>query len=205
MGGKEWRNEMTQCTDFLPSERVRVFISSAQSQENGFAWTDVRRKIKDALKSCVYFNPFIIEDEASATPSNQFFQRQVERADVVVILVKGEVRKGTAIEYELAAKLKKPLLVYFIDDDTPNVDVDKLKDDIESGDKCTYHRVSSFESIELIVRSDLINEIVRTFQDKYYTPYNTEEVENLGRIKIKSRFLKRHQSISLTAKQPSKK
>ena len=60
---------MTRCINYLPSERVRVFISSAQSNENGFAWGDVRRRIKESLKSCVYLNPFIIEDEASAMPS----------------------------------------------------------------------------------------------------------------------------------------
>ena len=57
---------MTQCIDVIPSERVRVFISSAQNNENGFAWSDVRRRIKDFLKKCVYLNPFIIEDEASS-------------------------------------------------------------------------------------------------------------------------------------------
>lgn len=159
---------MTQCVDILPSERIRVFISSAQSNENGFAWSDVRRRIKDYLKSCVYLNPFIIEDEASATPSNQFFQRQVERADVIVLLVKGEVRTGTATEYALAAKLKKPLLVYFIDDDTPNLEVVKLKKDIQAVDRCTYHQVSTFTNIETIIRSDLMNDIIRAFQDKYY-------------------------------------
>ncbi len=159
---------MAQCFDCSPSERVRVFISSAQSQEKGFAWSDVRRRIKDSLKSCVYLNPFIIEDEASATPSNQFFQRQVERADVMVILVKGEVRTGTATEYALASKLKNLLLVYFIDDAAPNLDVINLKKDIQSVDRCTYHPVSSFDNIESIIRKDLINEIVRAFQDKYF-------------------------------------
>ena len=57
----------------IPSERLRVFISSAQSDEGLFAWSDVRRKIKDKLKECIYLNPFIIEDVASVTPSNQLF------------------------------------------------------------------------------------------------------------------------------------
>ena len=33
----------------VPDEHLRVFISSAQSNENGFAWSSVRRKIKDYL------------------------------------------------------------------------------------------------------------------------------------------------------------
>ena len=176
---------MNQCIDYIPSERVRVFISSAQSNENGFAWSEVRRRIKRYLSECVYLNPFIIEDVASSTSSNQFFQRQVEQADVVVLLVKGEVRKGTATEYALAAKLKKPLLVYFAADDDPNLDVVLLKRDIEKEDRCTYNPVPNFDNIEKTIRSDLMNDIVRAFQDKYFvssidkeSPVQTEFHEN---------------------------
>ena len=154
---------------YLPSERLRVFISSAQSNEGGFAWSEVRRRIKDYLSQCVYLNPFIIEDIASSTPSTQLFQRQVERADVIVLLVKGEVRKGTATEYALASKLKKPLFVYFLEVDNPSLDVTKLKKDIQSNDRCTYHPVSSFDNIEHCIRNDVIEDVIRTFQDKYYS------------------------------------
>ena len=53
----------------VPDERLRVFISSAQSNEGGFAWSAVRRRIKDYLKECLYLNPFIIEDVASPMES----------------------------------------------------------------------------------------------------------------------------------------
>lgn len=159
---------MSLCKDFIPSERIRVFISSAQSNENGFAWSDVRRRVKDCLSQCIYFNPFIIEDEASVTPSLQFFQRQVERADVIVLLVKGEVRNGTATEYALSKKLNKPLLVYFLEDESPDEKVQELKKDLQDSDRCTYHPVYDFDNIESIIRNDLMNNIVRTFQDRYY-------------------------------------
>lgn len=167
---------MFSCTNRVPSERIRVFISSAQSNENGFAWADIRRRIKDALSQCIYLNPFIIEDNGAVTPSVQFFQRQVERADVIVLLVKGEIRPGTGAEYALASKLNKPLLVYFLEDDSPSLDVIKLKKDIQTSDRCTYHRVSDFNSIEDIVWNDLMNEIVRAFQDKYYVYPFDEDV-----------------------------
>lgn len=154
--------------DYLPSERIRVFISSAQSNENGFAWSEVRHRVKDCLSQCMYFNPFIIEDEASVTPSLQFFQRQVERADVVVILVKGEVRTGTATEYALSQKLNKPLLVYFLKDDNPKDEVTKLRKDLQDKDPCTYRPVSNFDNIETIIRVDLMNNVVRAFQDRYF-------------------------------------
>lgn len=149
----------------VPSERLRVFISSAQSNEGGFAWSKVRRRIKDYLGECPYLNPFIIEDISSATPSTQLFQRQVERADVVVVLVKGEVRSGTAIEYTLAIKLKKPLLVYFLADDNPDDSVAQLKRDLQQGDYCTYHKKESFDSVEVDIRNEIIEDVIRYYQD----------------------------------------
>ena len=104
----------SMCTNKPLSERLRVFISSAHAEENGFAWGDVRRRIKDRLSKCACLNPFIIEDEASHIPSTQFYQMMVERSDLYVILVKGEVRRGTSNEYALAVKLHKPMLVYFL-------------------------------------------------------------------------------------------
>ncbi|NMA17455.1 MAG: DUF4062 domain-containing protein [Clostridiaceae bacterium] len=159
---------MPVCANIIPSERIRVFISSAQNNEGGTAWREVRQRIKDALEECIYLNPFIIEDEASTAPSLQFFQRQVERADVLVLLLKGEVRPGTGIEYALAVKLNKPLLVYFIDDDNPDLEVTKLKKDLQYSDRCTYRQVENFDTIEVIVFNDVMNDIVRAFQDKYY-------------------------------------
>lgn len=138
---------MAFCINVIPSERLRVFISSAQNNENGTAWSDVRRRIKASLQQCIYLNPFIIEDEASVMPSTQLYQRQVEKSDVVVLLVKGEVRYGTATEYSLSAMLKKPLLIYFIDDENPNLDVVKLKMEIETTDRCTYQQVSSLFTV----------------------------------------------------------
>ncbi len=153
---------------FIPSERLRVFISSAQSNENGFAWSAVRRRIKDCLSQCKYLNPFIIEDVASSVPSLQFFQRQVEHTDVFVILVKGDVRDGTATEYALATKLKKPLFVYFLEEERPNLNVTRLKLDLQSKDRCTYHPVKNFDDIEFHIRNDIIEDVIRCFQDKYY-------------------------------------
>ncbi len=37
----------------------------------------------------------------------------VDSADIVVLLVRGEVRNGTATSATLAIKHKKPMLIYF--------------------------------------------------------------------------------------------
>lgn len=151
----------------IPDERLRVFISSAQSNEGGFAWSAVRRKIKDYLKKCPYLHPFIIEDDASPMQSEQRYQRQLLCADIVVLLVKGEVRKGTATEYALATKHKKPLLIYFLDDgSTPELSVVELKRNVQMTDYCTYRSMSSFDGIEKAVRKNVIESVICYFQDR---------------------------------------
>lgn len=166
------------CNIQIPDERLRVFISSAQNEENGLKWTEIRRKIKNYLNECPYLNPFIIENFASHIQSNQFFQSQVERADLVVLMVKGELRNGTFIEYTLATKLKKPLMTYFIKDDSPSDDVLKLKQSIQDTDYCTYRELDSIEDIEKCIRKDVIENTIRCYQQNTTekTPsFDTEE------------------------------
>lgn len=142
-GKKENQLSATISTSEVPDERLRVFISSAQSNEGGFAWSEVRRRIKDHLKECPYLNPFIIEDDASPMQSEQRYQRQLLNADIVVLLVKGEVRKGTATEYALATKHKKPMLIYFLDDGSvPELSAVELKRNVQTTDYCTYRSMS---------------------------------------------------------------
>ena len=152
----------------VPQERLRVFISSAQNIEKGFAWSEVRRRIKDHLSKCPYLNPFIIEDVASEIPSNQFFEYQVQQSDIIVLLVKGELRKGTATEFAVATKNKKPLLVYFLDDDSPNPDVEELKKEIQNTDYCTYHYLKNFDNIEFDIRNEIIEDVIRYYQFKHF-------------------------------------
>lgn len=149
----------------IPDERLRVFISSAQSDEGDFVWSEIRRKVKDHLKECPYLNPFIIEDDASPIKSAQFYQRQLLVADIVVLLVKGEVRKGTATEYALTTKHNKPLLLYFLDDGSlPALSVVKLKKEIQESDYCTYRSLKSFDNVEKVIRKDVIESLIRHFQ-----------------------------------------
>ena len=174
-GGKKDNQEKSSVE--VPDERLRVFISSAQSNEGGFAWSEVRRRIKDYLKECPYLNPFIIEDDASPMQSEQRYQRQLLRADIVVLLVKGEVRKGTATEYALATKHKKPMLIYFLDDGTlPELSAVELKRNVQRTDYCTYCSMPSFDGIEKIVRKNVIESVICYFQDQslHYDETNTD-------------------------------
>lgn len=153
--------------DEIPDERLRIFISSAQSNEGIFAWSEVRRRIKAYLKECPYLSPFIIEDVASPVKSEQLYQLQLLRADLVVLLVKGEVRKGTATEYALATKHKKPMLIYFLDDGSmKELSAVELRKDVQAKDYCTYHSTPSFDEIEKVVRKHVIETLICSFQFK---------------------------------------
>ena len=178
---------MNACISGTLSERLRVFISSAQDEENGFAWVDVRRRIKDRLSKCACLNPFILEDVASIFPSTQLYQTMVQRSDIFVLLVKGVVRPGTSKEYALAVKYHKPMLIYFLHEDKPEQSVTDLKNDIISKDRCTFQPVSNFDKIEDTVWEHIMINLILSFQDRncsgLYDSDNSDSNINDDRIK----------------------
>lgn len=152
-----------------PRSQIKVFISSAQNEENGFDWATLRRKIKSKLSECSYINPFIIEDGASEIPSTQLFSYQVQCSDIVVLLVKGEFRSGTSAEFAVAKQAKKPFLIYFIEESDPTIDVIKLKNEIEQNDYCTYRgHLNISDDIEAKVYDDVINDVIQFYQYKHF-------------------------------------
>ena len=50
------------------------------------------------------------------------------------------------MEYAQATKWKKPLLIYFLKDDQPDLDVIKLKRELQTTDYCTYREVDNFDN-----------------------------------------------------------
>lgn len=135
-------------------------------------------QIKKKLMKCPFLNPFIIEEHASHKPSNQFYQREVARCNIYVLLVKGVVRPGTLKEYALAEYYKKPALIYFLDDAAPNSKVRKLKDNLIRSDYCTFKGVSDFKSIDITVWQDIMENLVRDFLDKDRSPDNSNDIVN---------------------------
>ena len=152
-----------------PAIRLNVFISSAQREEKGFKWGEVRRQVKDHLEECPYIIPFIIDGVASEISSTQLFQYEVLKADVVVMLIKGEVRPGTSTEFATATKNKKPLLVYFLKDDNPSLEVAQLRKAVQVADYCTYRDIDDFDNIAQVVRNDVIANVIRYYQYDHYT------------------------------------
>lgn len=120
-----------------PRNQLRIFVSSAQRNEGDFEWEEVRSRVVQHLRRCPYLSPFIIEESGSELPSTQRFLFKVEQSDLVIILVKGDVREGTALEVSTAIAKKKPMLVYFLEDEAPSYTVEKLKRVLQEKDYCT--------------------------------------------------------------------
>lgn len=152
-----------------PATRLNVFISSAQRDENGFKWGEIRRQVKEQLEECPYIIPFIIDVVASEISSTQLFQYEVSRTDIVVMLIKSEVRPGTSTEFATATKNKKPLLVYFLKDDNPSLAVTQLRKAVQTIDYCTYRDMDTFDNIAETVRNDVIANVIRYYQYDHYT------------------------------------
>ena len=154
--------------DVMPHNRLRIFVSSAQQNEGSFEWENIRSRIVKKLRECPYLNPFIIEESGSELPSTQRFLFKVEQSDLVILLVKGDVREGTALEVSTAIVKKKPMLVYFLDDENPNFSVSKLKRDLQASDYCTYHKIHSIEYVEEQVFQDVAENLIDYYQYNHF-------------------------------------
>lgn len=174
---------------FEISNKLKVFISSAQRNENGFLWLDTRKRIKECLKQVDILNPFIIEDIGSTLPSNQVYQCEVEDSDLVVLLVKEEVRPGTITEFELCKNKNIPLLAYFLKNLPDDSEAARLQREIIAGDLCTFHNVDSFDHIEEIVKSDILNDIVRRI--KWGHAKNLDQEYDIVQLSIEPTYTSR--------------
>lgn len=146
--------------------KIRVFISSAQKEEEGFDWESLRYSIKEHLNKCDRIEAFTIEDYASTFPSNQFMLGNVDDSDVVVLLVKGTVRSGTQQEFERVYSNKKPLLLYFIESDNVDDSVLNLRKRIQEIDFSNYKDIHNDEIdyLEEKVLDDLLNDVIFGFK-----------------------------------------
>src|SRR5690625_5125623 len=118
--------------------KLKVFISSAMGTEAGTVWLTIRGAIKNKLAQSEFLEPFTIENHATEIESTQYFIWKVKQSDVVVILIKNEIRPGTIQEIETALENKKPILVYFINSDFSKGSVKDFKESLISKDVTTF-------------------------------------------------------------------
>ena len=157
-----------------PKNVLRVFVSSAQRNEGNFDWKEVRARIVEKIRTCPFLIPFIMEESGSELPSVQRFTYRVQQSDIVILLVKGDVRDGTAMEVSAAMAKKKPMLVFFLEDDNPSYKVGQLKREIAGNDYCSYHKIDSLDHVEDQVFQDLVENIIEFYQYEHYSLFQQD-------------------------------
>jgi len=95
-------------------EKLKVFISSSMRDEGNFSWLELRDMISKAINGTEIFRAFAIEDHASVMPSRNYYRANVQQCDILVSIIRGELRPGTEEEIRLAVEIKKPLLLILI-------------------------------------------------------------------------------------------
>lgn len=148
--------------------QLNIFISSSMSDEKGFAWRDLREKIKARLNECPLLNTFIIEDRCDPMPSMQYFKSQVARTDVVILLLKSTVRQGTCMEFDIVKKNHKKLFAYFIKSDDTDLSVSEIKEELKQLDYCTYfeYDTKSNDKLENIIYTHIMHSLINWYRMK---------------------------------------
>lgn len=100
-------------------------------------------------------------------PSTETFLFNLKKSDIVVFLVKDEIRPGTKQEIIEARELKKPMLVYFCESDTSSKSIEEFRDELINKDSATFKRLPNFNNIDQIVLNDVINNIIIYYQNKH--------------------------------------
>jgi hypothetical protein len=152
-----------------PRNKLNIFVSSAQRNEGDFEWGEIRERVVKNLRKCPYLNPFIMEESVSEFPSTQRFLYKVEQSDLVILLVKGVVREGTAKEIATAMTKKKPMLVYFLEDENPSYTVEELKQDLRAIDYCTFRKINSIDHVEDQILQEVIENVIDHYQYTHYS------------------------------------
>lgn len=149
------------------SEKISVFISSSMRDEDGFSWSALREEISDLLRSSDLFQPFTIEEHASFLPSKQFYLAKVQQCDVLVSLIKGELRPGTRDEIRCALDHNKPLLLITIGD-KQDIETEELVRYIHGIDYTTTHKHPSIDGLPGFILDELNNAAVMLIKNRAY-------------------------------------
>lgn len=160
---------------YFPHNRIRIFISSSMRDEGEFSWRSFRGALDGMLAQSPFFDPFAIENRASIERSRNFFLDQVERAGIVVSVIREELRQGTEEEIRHAIDCGKPLVPILIGDVRDEA-TKNLITYIQERDYCTYYKAHATTVPDLAEETyqqligiviDLVNKRVSQWRDEY--------------------------------------
>ena len=146
----------------IDRDQIDVFISCSMCDEGEFIWHQVRDELNQALAKSLIFKPFAIENHASIEKSTSYFLERLSQSDLVIGLIRSELRPGTNQELHRAIQLKKPLLLVKLGTET-SPEIDSLFRYVRAIDACTYVEVAEAANLVPYLMNQLYNMMAELF------------------------------------------
>lgn len=158
-------NEMD--AEVIDRDRIEVFVSSSMSDEGDFSWQQLRDELNRALLKSDIFKPFAIESHASIEPSSSYYLNRLVQSDIVIGIIRSELRPGTSKELYRAIQLRKPLILVKLEGETSS-DIESLFRYVREIDACTYVELPSDSGLVSYLMDQLNNVMVDLFHNRRF-------------------------------------
>ena len=158
-------NEMD--AEVIDRDRIEVFVSSSMRNEGDFSWHQLRDELNCALLNSDIFKPFAIEFHASTEPSSSYYLNRLAQSDIVIGIVRSELRPGTSKELYHAIRLRKPLLLVKLESET-SPDIESLFRYAKEMDACTYVGRPNDSGLAPFLMDQLNNVMVDLFHTRRF-------------------------------------
>lgn len=158
-------NEMD--AEVIDRDRIEVFVSSSMSDEGDFSWQQLRDELNCALLKSDIFKPFAIESHASIEPSSSYYLNRLVQSDIVIGIIRSELRPGTSKELYRAIQLRKPLILVKLEGETSS-DIESLFRYVREMDACTYVELPNDSGLVPYLMDQLNNVMVDLFHNRRF-------------------------------------
>lgn len=158
-------NEMD--AEVIDRDRIEVFVSSSMSDEGDFSWQQLRDELNRALLKSDIFKPFAIESHASIEPSSSYYLNRLVQSDIVIGIIRSELRPGTSKELYRAIQLRKPLILVKLEGETSS-DIESLFRYVREMDACAYVELPSDSGLVSYLMDQLNNVMVDLFHNRRF-------------------------------------
>lgn len=153
--------------EVIDRDRIEVFVSSSMRDEGDFSWQQLRDELNCALLKSDIFKPFAIESHASIEPSSSYYLNRLVQSDIVIGIIRSELRPGTSKELYRAIQLRKPLILVKLEGETSS-DIESLFRYVRELDACTYVELPSDSGLVSYLMNQLNNVMVDLFHNRRF-------------------------------------
>lgn len=153
--------------EVIDRDRIEVFVSSSMRDEGDFNWQQLRDELNRALLKSDIFKPFAIESHASIEPSSSYYLNRLVQSDIVIGIIRSELRPGTSKELYRAIQLRKPLILVKLEGETSS-DIESLFRYVREMDACTYVELPSDSGLVSYLMNQLNNVMVDLFHNRRF-------------------------------------